>query len=234
MLDVIEKAKTSTLLAEKLRTLNSLTFAGGPLSERAIEWAVGMDIRIVVRLNRNCPPAPFRNPTDGKYHTKDLFEPVDDGYIFRGRRDDIMIMEDSSNCDAKYLEDKIAYVCHDIISAFVVVGQGRPTPALLVEPQEELNTLSTTIFHNTLVSRLGEVNSTSYPHEKITPERIIVLPKGSLPISSLKGTVMRSKAELKFKSLLDKVYTGDSVWNEVRKMYWFFQICLRGYKYEWE
>lgn len=181
---------------------------------------------VILPTSPDCPPAALRNPKDGMYYTKDLFERVENGdtgveevYVFRGRRDDIIIMEGADNCDAKYLEDRIAYLCHGLVSSFVVVGSGRPSPALLVEPTLELQNTDAdnhahdqTSFHNLLASRLkplisGKDGSNLFPHELIKPELIAILPKGSLPISSLKGTVMRSKAEEKFKGLLDKLYT---------------------------
>ncbi|GJJ09115.1 hypothetical protein Clacol_003337 [Clathrus columnatus] len=225
---VIEKAKTSALLSEKLRTLNSFVYGGGPLDERAIESAKEMGINITCLLSSteagllmvsepgephllklchkfdyefipikdpngnesiweelvilptspDCPSPALRDPTDGKFHTKDLFEAVENGYYrSRGRKDDIIIMEDADNCDAKYLEDEIAHLCHDLISCFVVVGQGRPSPAILVEPRFEFNI---TILHNTLSIRLESLNSAktvTYPHERIKPEHIIILPK---------------------------------------------------------
>ncbi|GJJ09119.1 hypothetical protein Clacol_003341 [Clathrus columnatus] len=267
--DIIEKAKTSALLTERLKTLRTLTYGGGPIGERAIEWARGAGINIVCRFastevgmlmvsqpggdphllqfyrrfdykfipiqpgeednsktlyelvilptSPDCPPLSMRNSTDGYYHTKDLFEPSptrEGYYIFRGRTDDIIIMEEASNCDAKYLEDRIAYLCHDLISTFAVLGQGRPSPALLIEPLDSNS--NTTTLHKTLSTRLESLNSSEtsiYSHERIKSEYIIILPKGSLPISQMKGTVMRSKAEVKFKELLDKVYAGDSVWS---------------------
>ncbi|GJJ09100.1 hypothetical protein Clacol_003322 [Clathrus columnatus] len=255
--DVIQKAKTSALLTETVRTLDSFIYVGGPLNERDIEWAKEMGIKIVCRFastevgpllfsepgephllrffhtfdyqfipvdgydkdskfkelvilptSPDCPVPALRDPVDGKYHTKDLFESVGDGvYISRGRVDDMIITESASNCDARYIEDQIRYLCHDIISIFTVVGEGRPSPALLVEPPETNTNTST--LHETLSKRLESLNSAkvvSYAHERLKPQYIIVVPKGSLPISPVKGTVIRSKAELMFKELLDRAY----------------------------
>ncbi|GJJ09113.1 hypothetical protein Clacol_003335 [Clathrus columnatus] len=234
MQDVIEKAKTSPWLSEKLRTLNSFVYGGAPLGKQAIESAKEMGIKITCLLSSteagllmvsepgephllklcnqfdyefipikdpngndskwkelvilptspDCPSPALRNPADGKFYTKDLFEAVGDGYyLSRGRKDDIIIM-DASNCDAKYIEGQIAHLCHDIISTFTLVGQGRLSPALLVEPLEP-NTNANTL-RETLSTRLESLNSpriVSYPHERLKPEYIIVVPKGSLPIS---------------------------------------------------
>ncbi|GJJ09091.1 hypothetical protein Clacol_003313 [Clathrus columnatus] len=257
--DILEKAKTSVLLRERLKTLNSLTYMGGPLGARAVESANEMGIKIicgfgstevgavmsgqpvpgrplllkfcskfdcelipvkdengdnttlhelvVLPTSPDCPIPALRDPMDGKYHTKDLFEIVEDGYIPRGRKSDSLLLDNYALCDAKYIEDKISYLCRDLLSSFVVVGQGRPCPALLAEPQDESN-ITSTIFRKTLLTRLEPLNSSKimgYQHERIKPECVIILPKGSLPILPGKETVVRSKAESMFKEMLDRM-----------------------------
>ncbi|GJJ09090.1 hypothetical protein Clacol_003312 [Clathrus columnatus] len=260
--DILEKAKTSPLLAETLRTLRNITFVGGPLGARALENAKDTGVRIacefgstevgltmgfehvlrgprllklyrkfdyefisfqdrngantklyelvVLPTSPDCPVPTLRDPIDGKYHTKDLFEIVGDGYIFRGRTNDSFILANAALCDARYIEDRVAYLCHDLLSSFVVIGQGRPCPALLAEPRDESNITSIT-FRRTLLTRLEPLNSPKvmgYQHDRIKPEYVITLPKGSLPLSPGKGAVVRSKAELMFKETLDEVYAG--------------------------
>lgn len=277
--DLIDKARDSPSLLEKMRSLQSLTYGGGPIDERAIELAEKLNIPLASRFGTtevgmvmvskprsphllrfcctldyefaplpgnthsniqelvvlptspDCPHPSLRDPKDGKFYTKDLFERVEGSaseknevFIFRGRRDDIIIMEEASNCDAKYLEDKIAYLCHDLISRHVVVGSGRPSPALLVEPVNDpenevvVNGHEKTSLQSIIAFRLQPFFESSklYPHEVIKSPYIFVLPKGSLPLSSMKGRVMRSKTEGMFKEMLDKAYTGDSVWNDER------------------
>lgn len=96
----------------------------------------------------------------------------------------------------RYLEERVAFLCHDLISILVVVGQGRPSPALLVEPLAgspdniEINGHGQTSLRSLIASRLKPLTSskdgsTLYPHERIKPEYIVVLPKGSLPVSSV-------------------------------------------------
>ncbi|GJJ08948.1 hypothetical protein Clacol_003168 [Clathrus columnatus] len=258
--DILEKAKTSSLLAETLRTLKNITFVGGSLGARGFKSAEEMGIKIdakvgptmgfqpvvreqgprLLKFYRNfdyefipfkdgsdvntklhelivlpnspdCPVPDFLDPIDGKYHTKDLFEIVEDGYIFRGRTNDSITLDNTALCDAKYIEDQISCLCHDLLSSFVVVGQGRPCPALLAEPRYQSDITSTT-FRKTLLTRLEPLNSSKfmgYRRERIKPEYVIILSKGSLPISPGKGAVVRSKAELMFEEMLDKVYAGD-------------------------
>ncbi|GJJ09093.1 hypothetical protein Clacol_003315 [Clathrus columnatus] len=261
--NIIERAKTSTLLTEIIKRLDSFTYLGGPLDEQAIELAKEMGIKLVCRFGStevgsllcsepgephllrfhhnfdyefipvdgndgnsklkelvilptspDCPVSALRNPADGKYHTKDLFEAIGDGvYISRGRLDGIIVTVTGRNCDATYIEDRIRYLCHNIITTFTVIGQGRPSPALLVEPLEPNTNTST--LREMLSSRLESLNSpniVSLEHERLKPEYIIVVPKGSLPISPAKGTVIRSKAELMFKEVLDKAYSKKPFW----------------------
>lgn len=64
---------------------------------------------VILPTSPDCPPPVLRNPNDGKYYTKDLFERAESSeagteklYIPRGRKDDIIVMEEASNCDARY------------------------------------------------------------------------------------------------------------------------------------
>ncbi|GJJ09097.1 hypothetical protein Clacol_003319 [Clathrus columnatus] len=145
---------------------------------------------VVLPTSPDCPVPALRDPIDGKYHTKDLFEFVRDGaYISRGIMDGIIIAENGRNCDTKYIENRVKSLCHDIISTLILVGQGRPSPALLVEPLEP----------NTDISALQETLSNSMRLESLNSPRVV------------KGTVIRSKAESMFRELLDNVYSGDSI-----------------------
>ncbi|GJJ09092.1 hypothetical protein Clacol_003314 [Clathrus columnatus] len=225
--DILEKAKTSLFLAETLRTLRNITFTGGPLGSRAFENAKEM-VRVWVNGSRSnngistggqgimspklvvlptspdCPVPALRDPIDGKYHTKDLFEIMGDGYVSHGSTANSFILENTALCDAKYIEDRISYLCHDLLSSFVVLGRNRPAPALLVEPKVEVDNTTITTFRSTLLTRL--------------------------PLNSFKtekGAVVRSKAEVMFKEMLDKLYVGDLIGKDIRKDELFIFSSLR-------
>ena len=56
---------------------------------------------VVLSNSPNCPDVSLRH-VDGHFHTGDLFVEVEAGkYIFRGRKGDWIILENSGKCDTK-------------------------------------------------------------------------------------------------------------------------------------
>lgn len=54
----------------------------------------------------DCPHQSFRDPADGSYHTRDLFQEVEpNGYKYRGRLDDIIFMDRGQKCDTLWVVD---------------------------------------------------------------------------------------------------------------------------------
>ncbi|KAF9072022.1 hypothetical protein BDP27DRAFT_1321320, partial [Rhodocollybia butyracea] len=164
-----------------------------------------------------CPDISFRS-TDGNYHTNDLFREVEPGsYVFCGRNDDWFNMQNCSLCDIKAIEDNARSLCGDIISDCVVVGNGRPSPVLVVEacsPPSHCNVsftlheseLKTEIYH-----RIKPFHAARYLHERITsPEMIFVVPLGTLPRTVSKATVRRKAVEETMKAKLDQLFSGNA------------------------
>ncbi|KAF9077879.1 acetyl-CoA synthetase-like protein [Rhodocollybia butyracea] len=164
-----------------------------------------------------CPGVSFRS-SDGNYHTNDLFREVEPGnYVFCGRNDDWFIMHNCSLCDTKAIEDNARSLCGDIISDCVVVGNGHPSPVLVVEAYSPLShstvnpvlnesELKTKIYH-----RIRPFHSSRYPHERIdSPDMIFVVPLGTLPRTVTKATVRRRVVEETMKEKLDKLFSGNA------------------------
>ncbi|KAK7037788.1 hypothetical protein VNI00_010749 [Paramarasmius palmivorus] len=153
----------------------------------------------------DCPPLSFRSPEDGHWHTGDLWEQVENGgYIYRGRDDDWIKSENACRCDASAIEDNTRMTCGDLIFDCVVVGNGRPSPALFVEPKDgtEYEKLKEDIF-----SRIQPFNNRRIAHERIaSPQMIVVIPKNELPRTATKGNIRRRAAEEMYQELLDRIY----------------------------
>ncbi|GJJ07747.1 hypothetical protein Clacol_001952 [Clathrus columnatus] len=159
---------------------------------------------IVLSNSIDCPHPTLRSKTDGHFHTGDLFEEVYKGrYLFRGRIDDLIKMENGRICDTKSIEDRLRKNCDDIIHACVVVGTNRPSPALLIEPK--LSTYNKERLITSVELQLTEYNANVYEHERLTRNHITVVRKGSLP-RTLKGNIRRNLAEQMFSRQLDQIY----------------------------
>ncbi|KAF9077888.1 acetyl-CoA synthetase-like protein [Rhodocollybia butyracea] len=165
----------------------------------------------------DCPDVSFRS-SDGDYHTNDLFREVEPGsYVFCGRNDDWFNMQDCDLCDTKSIEDNVRSLCGDIISDCVVVGNGRPSPVLVVEvcsppppscsvsPSINESELKIEIYH-----RIHPFHAARYPHERVaSPDMIFVVPLGTLPRTVTKATVRRKVVEETMKEKLDELFSGN-------------------------
>ena len=97
------------------------------------------------------------------------------------------------------IEDNVRATCGELVYECVVVGNGRPSPALFVEASEELK--------EEIIRRMNEFNSRRFVHESITSTKhVIVIERGTLPRTATKGNVRRRAVEDQYKELLDEIY----------------------------
>jgi len=127
-------------------------------------------------------------------------------YSFCGRNDDWIKSENSLRCDTKAIEDNVRATCGELIEDCIVVGTGRPSPALFVEPAAGVD-------HNKLkreiIRKTRPFHSRRYLHERITsPELIIIVSSKSLPRTVTKGNIRRRAVEEAYELHLDTVYTS--------------------------
>jgi len=152
----------------------------------------------------DCPDVSLRH-ADGDFHTGDLFQEVLPGfYLFRGRDDDWIKSENSLRCDTKAIEDNARTMCGTLIAECVVVGTGRPSPVMFIEPGVEMNhdKLKKEIFR-----KVRPFHSRRYLHEQITsPDMIVVVPKSTLPRTATKGNIRRKAVEEAFKTQIDGIF----------------------------
>ncbi|KZT75167.1 acetyl-CoA synthetase-like protein [Daedalea quercina L-15889] len=159
---------------------------------------------IVSADSPDCPDVSLRH-ADGDYHTGDLFlEVTPGGYMFCGRDDDWIKSENSLRCDTKAIEDNVLVTCEDLISNCVVVGNGRPTPALFVEPARDGDGQK---LRQEIFRRIRPFHARRYLHERIaSADSILVVDRGVLPRTATKGNIRRRAVEQTFKAELDRLY----------------------------
>ncbi|KAK7043981.1 hypothetical protein VNI00_008149 [Paramarasmius palmivorus] len=141
---------------------------------------------------------PF-GPDEGReFHTGDLFQCVGEEGLWewKGREIDYIKAFNGCRVDAAAMETQIRTLCSDLISECVVVGTGRPSPTIVVEPlphteadmelaKEVFSRISKAEFH------LRSPSWGQIAHEGM----IIVVPKGSLPRTAIKGNISRMRVE---------------------------------------
>ncbi|RDB17511.1 hypothetical protein Hypma_001208 [Hypsizygus marmoreus] len=159
---------------------------------------------VIPKESPDCPHVSLRH-SDGDFHTGDLFQEAAPGlYTFRGRDDDWIKSENSLRCDTKAIEDNAFAMCGNLIDVCVVVGSGRPSPVMFVEPAVDMDHEK---LKKEIIRKTRHFHSRRYLHERITlADMIIVVPKHSLPRTATKGNIRRKAVEDAFKTQLDQIY----------------------------
>ncbi|KAH9985402.1 hypothetical protein BJV74DRAFT_775720 [Russula compacta] len=159
---------------------------------------------VILADSPDCPDSSLR-AADGHFHTGDLFQEVRPGcYLSKGRDDDWIKSENSLRCDTKAIEDNVRATCGDLVTECVVVGNGRPSPALFIETSSDMPQPR---LKREVLRRTRQFHSRRYLHERITSaDMIVIVGKGSLPRTATKGNVRRRATEDTFRTLLDKIY----------------------------
>ncbi|TFY83769.1 hypothetical protein EWM64_g230 [Hericium alpestre] len=152
----------------------------------------------------DCPDRSLR-AADGHFHTGDLFYEAKPGhYLFRGRNDDWIKSENSLRCDTKAIEDNLRATCPELISECIVVGNGRPSPAVFIEPGTDMDVKK---LKREILRRTRQFHSRRYLHERITSaDMIVVVKPNSLPRTATKGNIRRQAIEEQYRALLDQLY----------------------------
>ncbi|KAI6044932.1 hypothetical protein EDC04DRAFT_2865441 [Pisolithus marmoratus] len=144
--------------ARSLRPLPGTSYKFVPISDQGSEGTHQSSVQflelVILADSGDCPDSSLRS-NDGHFHTGDLFQ------------------------EATPWDDNVRSTCGDLIGECIVVGTGRPSPALL---QREI-LRKTRAFH-----------SRRYLHERIT--------------TSTKGNVRRKAVEELHKARLDEIYAS--------------------------
>lgn len=140
---------------------------------------------VILADSPDCPHPSLRKP-DGHFHTGDLFLLARPGqYVSRGRDDDWIKSLNSLRCDTRAIEENLRATCGDLVDECIVVGTGRPSPALFVEPKV---TMDEEKLKREIMRRTREFHSRRYLHEQITdPELVIVVESKELPRTAVSG-----------------------------------------------
>ncbi|KAJ3868747.1 acetyl-CoA synthetase-like protein [Lentinula novae-zelandiae] len=194
--------------ATLLRTLEGVSYQFVPVDPEESEAGHQSTARllefVVSSESGDCPDRSLC-ASDGHFHTGDLFQQVVPGrYVFCGRDDDWIKSENSLRCDTKAIEDNVRATCGNLISECIVVGTGRPSPVLFIEPASDMDHEK---LKKDIIRKTRHFQSRRYLHERITSTRMImVVARNTLPRTSTKGNIRRSAVEETYRSQLDVIY----------------------------
>ncbi|TFK57163.1 acetyl-CoA synthetase-like protein [Heliocybe sulcata] len=198
---------------QSLRPLEGVSYGFFPIASKSQNEAGHQSVNtnlvelVILSDSGDCPDVSLRH-ADGHFHTGDLFLEVQPGcYVSRGRDDDWIKSENSLRCDTKAIEDNVRTMCGDLISECIVVGNGRPSPALFVEPASA--DMDHTKLKKEILRKTRQFHARRYLHERITsPSFIIIVSPKTLPRTATKGNIRRKAVEEQFKPHLDKLYAA--------------------------
>ncbi|KAI8886999.1 acetyl-CoA synthetase-like protein [Backusella circina FSU 941] len=148
------------------------------------------------------------NRPDGGFDTNDLFteDPENPGhYIYYGRKDDILVMENGEKTNPVPMESTIRQF--PVIDQVAVIGHGRQcTAALICLNEDHALDLSPDEMIAEVHEAINAANKDCPNFSKIVPQMVKILPlRKKLPTTD-KGTVMRKKAEIFYKDIVEKLY----------------------------
>jgi thioester reductase-like protein len=148
------------------------------------------------------------NRPDGGYDTNDLFieDPEKPGhYTYYGRKDDLLVMENGEKTNPVPMENAIREF--PIVDQVAVLGHGRHcTAALICLDVDHALDLSPDEMVAAVHEAINAANKDCPNYSNIVPQMVKILPlRKKLPTTD-KGTVMRKKAELFYKDIVEKLY----------------------------
>lgn len=196
-----------------LRPMQGYKYGFFPISSSSSEStsgyqnAQGQFLELVILAESgDCPDQSLRS-ADGHYHTGDLFVEVAPGeYVFRGRNDDWIKSATALRCDTKAIEDNVRATCGELVAECVVVGNGRPSPALFLEAGVSMDEEK---LKKEIIRRTRHFHSRRYLHERIVSTKmVVVVPPGALPRTATKGNVRRRAVEEMYKAQLDQMFAA--------------------------
>lgn len=142
--------------------------------------------------------------------TKELYAPIKDldgrtRWVFSARKDDLIKLEWLAKFHAQDIEKMLQQ--HPSVSSVLVGGEGRPSPYVIVEPENGGMEDEAARF---LLDELYEVLSKSkgtHVEIRIPKDNMIITKPGRPLKKSLKHTLRRKEIEKDYEAEIEKVYS---------------------------
>ncbi len=160
---------------------------------------------VILSDSPDCPDVSLRH-LDGHFHTGDLFQEILPGWwVSRGRDDDWIKSENSLRCDTKAIEDNARAMCPELIAECIVVGTGRPSPVMFIEPATDGDHDK---LKKDILRKTRHFHSRRYLHERITsPDMIVIVSRQTLPRTATKGNIRRKAVEEAYQGVINQIFS---------------------------
>ncbi|KAI9030907.1 hypothetical protein CLU79DRAFT_694734 [Phycomyces nitens] len=163
---------------------------------------------LVIKSNSPFSANNISNREDGHYSTNDLFKetPPNSGYyIYYGRMDDTLVMENGEKTNPLPIEATIRQC--PIVHQCAVFGQGRQCTGVLVELSlDECQKYAPDEMLDLVYSAVQKANKEAPSHSMILKQMIKILPLNKTLPATDKGTIARKKSNEQYKDIIDKLY----------------------------
>ena len=148
----------------------------------------------------------FSNFPDVKeWRTKDLFKqhPTKPNlWQFHGRADDVIVLANSEKFNPVSMESRIQG--HPLVSGALIVGQGRPQGALLIEPKQ--SDISSDKLIDEVWPFVEQANLQAPTYARIVRSKIGIGSSDKPFSRAAKGTIVRGLTEKAYASEIDSLY----------------------------
>ncbi|KAI9496239.1 hypothetical protein BDB00DRAFT_893523 [Zychaea mexicana] len=178
-------------------------------------------------VHSNCPslPSVAANLPNGDFTTKDLFiedQPGSGTWTFVGRTDDLLLMSTGEKVNPLPLEKEI---CKEaIIRKCIVVGENRPSTAVLVELKvSEALSYSPVKIISTVYEAVHRANKHAPFHGTVAvPDMVYILPLNKQLPTTPKGSVSRKKVITDFEQEIQLILYDSNFLSDI--------VCAGGHK----
>ncbi|PYI36701.1 acetyl-CoA synthetase-like protein [Aspergillus indologenus CBS 114.80] len=151
--------------------------------------------------------AVFRSfPHLDEFATKDLFArhpTIADGWVYRGRRDDVVVLSTGENLNPRDIEDAVC--SQPGIRGALVVGSGFPMPGLLVELDGLKETKQ---VKEEVLGVLKDVCARSPDFARIPADKVLFAESAKPFARTSKGTTQRKKTIQAYQEEINALYEG--------------------------
>ena len=151
-------------------------------------------------LNHNLPGVSL-------WRTKDLFKKHPDPsksslWSYYGRRDDIIVLSNGEKFNPVPME--LLIQGHPLLAGAIIIGMGRPQPALLVEPNHDVPTRETLL--DKILPLVEQANAVAPTQGRVVRSKILIASPEKPFTRAGKGTIVRKMTEKSYADELQALY----------------------------
>lgn len=158
---------------------------------------------------RGAAPVYHNLPGESPFFTKDLFtkHPTKQNlYRFYGRRDDILVLSNGEKVSPIPLEQHVQG--SPDLKGVLLIGNGKTQTALVVEPREFLDSITSAKLIEDLSSLIEEANTYIPGPGRVTRGMVICASPDKSFVRTAKGTIVRKLTEDLFEEEISKLYSN--------------------------